>query len=256
MSFLLLFILGLICWFFSTVAAGGGATILIPCIVFILSAEMVAPIISMAALIANPTRVYAFRKNINWQIIYYLLPGSIIGAILGAWSFSKANIQIIQIILGLFLISYVIENTLRKSNYRIKMKLSWFFPLGIIVSFLSGLIGATGPIQNPFMLNYGVTKEDLVGTKAINSLFMQVTKLITYGYFGVFLLEAISYGIAIGCGAMIGIFLARNHLRKINTAQFKRYTLTIMFFCGIVMLYKALPYILVKAGALSTILQY
>ena len=239
MSFFLLFCLGFICWFFSTVAAGGAATILIPFIAFILGVQMVAPVISVAALIANPTRVYAFRKNINWQIIQYLLPGSIIGAILGAWSFSKANTQVIQIILGLFLISYALENTLRSSNYSIKMKLIWFFPLGAFVSFFSGLIGATGPIQNPFMLNYGVTKEYLVGTKSINSLFMQITKLITYCYFGVFTLEAINYGIAIGCGAMIGIFLARNHLKKINTEQFKQYTVTIMFLCGIVMLFKA-----------------
>ena len=60
----------------------------------------------------------------------------------------------------------------------IKMKLKWFFPLGLIVSFLSGLIGATGPIHNPFMINYGITKEYLIGTKAVNSLSMQITKLI------------------------------------------------------------------------------
>ena len=239
MSFLLLFTLGLISWFFSTIAAGGAATILIPFIAFTLGAQIVAPTISMAALIANPTRVYAFRKNINWQIICYLLPGSIIGGILGAWSFSKANIQIIQIILGLFLISYVLENTLKKSNFTIKMKLSWFFPLGVLVSFLSGLIGATGPIQNPFMLNYGITKEYLIGTKALNSLFMQITKLVTYGCLGVFTIEVVRYGAVIGCGAIIGVFLARNHLKKINMEQFRKYTTTIMFFCGIMMLFKA-----------------
>ncbi len=240
MGFLLLFALGFVCWFFSTVAAGGAATILIPFIAFTLGAQMVAPIISVAALVANPTRVYAFRKNINWQIIRYLLPGSIIGAILGAWSFSKANTQIIQIILGLFLISYILENTLRKSAYTIRMKLSWFFPLGVIVSFLSGLIGATGPIQNPFMLNYGVTKEYLVGTKAINSLFMQITKITAYGFFGIFTTEAVIYGAVVGCGAMIGIFLARDYLKKINTEQFMQCTTTIMFLCGVAMLFKAL----------------
>jgi len=119
------------------------------------------------------------------------------------------------------------------------MKLSWFFPLGVVVSFLSGLIGATGPIQNPFMINYGVTKEYLVGTKAINSLFMQITKLITYVYFGVFTIQVVNYGAVIGCGAIIGVFLARNHLKKMNMEQFRKYTATIMFFCGIVMLFKA-----------------
>ena len=157
----------------------------------------------------------------------------------GKWSFSKANIQIIQIILGLFLISYTLENTLKKSNSAIKMKLSWFFPLGVVVSFLSGLIGATGPIQNPFMLNYGITKEYLIGTKALNSLFMQITKLVTYGCLGVFTIEVVRYGAVIGCGAIIGVFLARNHLKKINMEQFRKYTTTIMFFCGIMMLFKA-----------------
>ena len=89
------------------------------------------------------------------------------------------------------------------------------------------------------MLNYGVTKEYLIGTKSINSMFMQIAKLMTYSYFGIFTIEVISYGIAIGCGAIIGIFLARNHLKKINTMQFKQYTISIMFLCGIVMLYKA-----------------
>ena len=119
------------------------------------------------------------------------------------------------------------------------MKLSWFFPLGVLVSFLSGLIGAMGPIQNPFMLNYGITKEYLIGTKAINSLFMQITKLVTYGCLGVFTIEVVSYGAVIGCGAIIGVFLARNHLKKINMEQFRKYTATIMFFCGIMMLFKA-----------------
>ena len=56
MIFLFLFFLGLICWFISTVAAGGAAAILIPIIAFLLGVQMVAPIISVAALITNPTR--------------------------------------------------------------------------------------------------------------------------------------------------------------------------------------------------------
>ena len=236
---LFLFFLGLICWFISTTAAGGAATILIPIIAFLLGVQMVAPIISVAALIANPTRVYVFRKSIDWYVILYLLPGSIIGAIFGAWSFAQTDSQIIQIILGLFLICYALKSKLMKAKSLIKMKLSWFFPLGLTVSFLSGLVGATGPIYNPFMLDYGITKECLIGTKAVNSLIMQITKLISYGFFGVFTIQIGTYGIALGCGAIIGVFLARNHLQNISPTRFKQYGLAIMFFCGVIMLIKA-----------------
>ena len=234
-----LFTLGLVCWFFSTVAAGGAATILIPIITLFLGAQMVAPIISVAAIIANPTRVYAFRKFIDWKVIFYLLPGSIIGAVLGSWSFSRADTQTIQIILGLFLMSFAIENKLKTTKNIIEMKLKWFFPLGLIVSFLSGLIGATGPIHNPFMINYGITKEYLIGTKAVNSLSMQITKLIAYGFFGILTIEILGYGIMIGIGAVIGIYLAKNHLQKIDINQFRYYTTSIMFFCGVIMLVKS-----------------
>jgi uncharacterized protein len=240
MIFLLLFIFGLIAWFFSTVAAGGAATLLIPIITFLIGAQMVAPIISVAALLANPSRAVIFRKNIDWQVITYMLPGSIIGAVIGAWSLTQSNIQIIQILLGLFLITYVLQDRFGKMKLAIKMKLVWFFPLGLIVSFLSGLIGATGPVHNPFMLNYGLEKEHLIGTKAINSLVMQLTKLISYSAFGALSLQIASYGIVLGVGATVGVFLARNHLCKIDTLQFKRYTLALMFISGIVMLYKAL----------------
>ena len=240
MLYLILFISGLIAWFFSTVAAGGAATLLIPVLTFLLGAQMVAPVISVAALIANPSRALMFRQDINWAVIRYLLPGSIIGAIFGAWSLSQINIQIIQIILGIFLITYVLQDRLSKTKLKIRMKLRWFFPLGFCVSFLSGLIGATGPVHNPFMLSYGLVKEKLVGTKAINSLIMQLTKLISYSAFGALSIQSGGYGIVLGLGAVFGVFLARKHLENIEVEQFRQYTLALMFICGVLMLIKAI----------------
>ncbi len=240
MTYLLLFILGLLAWFFSTVAAGGAATLLIPIITFLFGAQMVAPIISIAALFANPSRAYLFRRHIDWQVIIYLLPGSVIGAVIGSWLLTRMNIQFIQILLGLFLISYVLQDKFSKSKLMIKMKRAWFFPLGFSVSLLSGLIGATGPVHNPFMLSYGLQKERLVGTKAINSLVMQLTKLISYGTFGVLSIQIAGYGLILGLGAVFGVFMARKHLENIDPSQFRIYTLTLMFFCGVVMLVKAI----------------
>ena len=46
--------------------------------------------------------------------------------------------------------------------------------------------------------------------------------------------------VAFGIGAVIGIYLAKNHLQKIDIHQFRYYTTTIMFFCGVIMLVKSL----------------
>ncbi|MBL1142326.1 MAG: sulfite exporter TauE/SafE family protein [Proteobacteria bacterium] len=233
---ILFFVSGLLAWFISTVAAGGAATLLIPLITFLLSAQVVAPVISVAALIANPSRAYLFRHHVDWKVIHYMLPGSIIGAVIGAWFLTRMNAQLIQIILGLFLISYVLQDKFSKTSLSIKVKLIWFFPLGFSISFLSGLIGATGPVHNPFMLSYGLEKERLVGTKAINSFIMQLTKLISYSVFGALSIQIVEYGLALGAGAVFGIFLAKKHLENIDTVQFRQYTHLIMLCCGSLML--------------------
>ena len=119
------------------------------------------------------------------------------------------------------------------------MQRPWFFPLGITVSFLSGLVGATGPILNPFMLSYGLEKEQMVATKSLNSLVMQLTKLTTYTVFGALSWQTGIYGILLGSGAVVGVYIAKDHLLNIHLERFRNYTLAIMAISGVLMLVKA-----------------
>ncbi len=242
MIYLLLILCGAVAWFISTIAAGGAATILIPVIGILLGAQYVAPIISLAAICSNPARAWMFREHVDWNVIKFLLPGSLIGAFLGAWSFSFLDPKWMQIVIALFLISYVFQYQFGKSKLTFKMQKLLFFPLGVLISFLSGLIGATGPVLNPFMLNYGLEKEQLVATKSINSLAMQLTKLTTYTIFGVLTFEIALYGILLGAGAIIGVYLARNHLYQVDKDRFRFYTMIMMFVAGILMLLKQINF--------------
>ena len=239
MIYLLLFLSGLVAWTISTAAAGGGATLLLPVIGFFLGAQVVPPIISIASVFANPSRVFFFYQYIDWKVIRHLTSGSILGAILGAWLFTQINIELIQIIIGFFLISYVFQYQFSKTKLQIYMQRRWFFPLGVLVSFLSGLVGATGPILNPFMLSYGLEKEQLVATKSLNSLVMQLSKLTTYTIFGALTWRTGIYGILLGAGGVLGVYIARNHLLNIKMERFRNYTMAIMTISGVLMLVKA-----------------
>ena len=239
MIYLILFLSGTVAWMISTAAAGGAATLLIPVIGFLLGAQLVPPIISIASVVANPSRVFFFYQYIDWKVIRYLMPGSLLGAIFGAWSFTQINVELIQIILGVFLLTYVFQYKFSKTRFHFHMKRPWFFPLGMTVSSLSGLVGATGPILNPFMLSYGTEKEQLVATKSLNSLIMQSTKLTTYTIFGAITWQTGAYGILLGLGAVLGVYIAREHLLSIHLERFRNYTLAIMATSGVLMLAKA-----------------
>jgi uncharacterized membrane protein YfcA len=74
----------------------------------------------------------------------------------------------------------------------------WFFPLELLVGFLSGLIGAMGPIMNTLYLNAGVTKERMIGTKTAISMPMHFVKIGTYSTFGAMTGQSWLFGLAAG----------------------------------------------------------
>src|SRR5690606_24975098 len=136
--FPLLFVLGALAWFLSTMVAGGAASLLLPILLVLLGTQQAAPAIAIAALIANPTRSFVFARFIDWKVIAFLLPGTCIGAVLGAYGFTQLDPQHIKLVVGIFLVSTVFQDKLENSGFRLLQRAGWFFPLGLVVAFISG----------------------------------------------------------------------------------------------------------------------
>lgn len=238
--FFILFTLGTLAWFFSTLVAGGGAVLLLPVLVFILGSQQAAPTIALAALLANPTRAFIFAKFIDWKVILFLLPGTLIGAILGAYSFTQLNTDSIKLVIGIFLITTIFQDKLENAGFKLMKHVIWFLPLGAVVGFISGIVGAIGPVYNPFFISYGLTKEHLVATKAFNSFILQAVKVLAYGGFGALNADILLYGVCIGVGAAVGVVLAKYYLLKMDTALFKKLMYAFMPLLGCVFIYQSI----------------
>jgi hypothetical protein len=234
--YILLFIFGFCAFTLSTIAGGGGALMLVPLVNFFVAKEATAPLVHLGNFIGRPTRIILFWKNIRWDIIRAYLPLACIGAFLGAWLFASLRMEWLQIVIGIFLISTIWQYKWGKKKASFHMKRSYFGPLGFAVCFLSSLIGATGAVLNPFYLNYGVEKEELVATKAANSFFVAIVQLGTYAKFGRLNDELWLYGLAIGLGAAFGNFLGKRLLKKMSNQTFRQLVMVMMAVSGIVMI--------------------
>lgn len=252
---ILTFALGLIAWLFSTVAAGGAATFVLPILGLMVGVEVAIPAVALAAVMSNPMRAFLFWPFVNWPVAKRLIAGSVLGAGLGALGLATLPAHWVQIFLGLFLISTLFQfkvsfkpqpkhappQTTTTHPVHTKppsIKLWYFFPIGAVVAFLSGLVGGTGPVLNPFLMNYGIKKEAIVATKAINSFVMQCVKLIAYGGLGLLSGQALTFGLSLGLGALLGTWLAKRKLLNLSDARFKTYTTALMTFAGGVLLFK------------------
>ena len=118
------------------------------------------------------------------------------------------------------------------------MRLPWFIPVSVAVGIVSGVIGASSLISVPFYLNYGLTKERMLATAAVHSLFIQVTKIAAYGSFGVLNLESVIEGASAGVGAIVAICGTRRWLDSLKEVWFRRLAILLMLVSGLLMLFR------------------
>lgn len=242
--FLGLFLLGTATFTISTISGGGGAMMQIPILNFLVGTAQSAPIINLGAFISRPARIALFWKYINWKVFWYYVPAAMIGALWAAWLFSAVKIYWIQFFVALFLISTFFQYRFGKKERSFEVRLWYFIPLGFIISIIGTFTGGMGPILNPFLMNAGIDKEELIATKAAQSFFLGLSQISGYAFFGLLNSELWWYGIALGLGASLGNYFGKKILLKMSKQSFRKWVIAAMVISGIVILMRTIPELL------------
>ena len=195
--------------------------------------KTIAPVITVASLIASPTRILVSWRLIEWPVVRWYLPGAISGAVVGSWIFTWASSVWLGVIVGLFLISTPFQYHLGIRARSFPMRLPWFIPVSIAVGLISGIVGASSLVSVPFYLNYGLTKERMIATGAVHSLFIQLTKIATYGSLGALTSNSILEGASAGLGALVAICLTQKWLERFQVLWFRRLAILLMLTSGL-----------------------
>lgn len=138
--------------------------------------------------------------------------------------------------MGAFLISTVLQYRFGKVEKSFNMPKLGFVPLGFITAFISTLVGGLGPVLNPFYMNTGLQKEDLIATKTANSFFVGLAQIGSYTFFGVLTANLWIYGFALGLGAVVGNIIGKRFLAGMNIKQFRVMLILLMVISGVVMI--------------------
>lgn len=230
-----LFFAGMIAFIVSTISGGGGALLLIPATSWLLGASAAAPVINLGTFISRPSRLYLFWQDIDWSLTKYYAPSAVIGAWLSALLFSRLDANWIQLLVGMFLISTVFQYKFGKVDKSFTMPKIGFIPLGFLSAFISTLVGGLGPILNPFYMNAGLKKEDLIATKTANSFFVGIAQVGSYTFFGILTAQLWVYGLVLGLGAIVGNIIGKRCLAGMSIKQFRIMLILLMVISGLIM---------------------
>ena len=235
MMWLAVLALGLVAGTLSGIVGFGASIMLMPALMLAFGPQEAVPIMAIAALLANFSRVVVWWREVDWRANAYYCVTAIPAAVLGARTLLILDPRVVEGTLGvLFLLMIPARRWLLAQGLRIK---AWHLLLvGAGIGFLSGMVASTGPINTPFFLAYGLIKGAYLATEAMGSMAIGITKALVFRRFDALPFETVLHGVIVGASLMVGSRLAKGFVLRLDAHQFRVLMDCLLAGAGVVLL--------------------
>jgi uncharacterized protein len=239
LNFLFVLAVGLVAGTISGIVGTGSSIMLMPVLVYQYGPKQAVPIMAIAAIMSNLSRILAWWRDVDWRACAVYSVTGIPAAALGARTLLTLPSHAVDISIGLFLIAMVpARHWLARHEYKLSL---WHVALGgAVIGYLTGIVVSTGPLSVPLFLFYGLSKGAFLATEAASSLGLYVSKSVTFQRFGALTPDVAIQGLIAGSSLMAGAFIAKPLLVKLNADVFRLVMDGIMLMAGASMLVNAI----------------
>lgn len=222
-QFLLLLLGGFLTSILASITGFGGSTLLLPLSVVLVGFDRAVPMLGIASLIGNSSRVWLNRHQISLPITKWFSIGCVPAAIAGGVVFATTPTDFLVRPMGLLLLGIVVWRHIPRQRLN-PIPAEQFTLIGGGFGFLSALVGGVGPFLAPFFLAAGLTRGAYVGTEACTAVILHLTKTATYSGMSVLSLELLGLGCGLGCIMILGSWVGK---RIVDTLSEKFFVATI-----------------------------
>jgi uncharacterized membrane protein YfcA len=238
MSLLLLLVLGFIAGTVGGVIGFGSSIMLMPPLVLMYGPRTAVPIMAITALMTNLARVIVWWRELDWRVVAAYSITAVPAAALGARTLLAIPPRLADGVLGTF---FILMIPARRWMVRagLRVGLGHMAVAGAAVGYATGIVASTGPINTPFFLAYGLSKGAFLGTEALGSLGMYISKAIAFRSFGALTDDVVLQGLIIGVSLMAGSWAAKAIVLRIPPERFVMLMEAVLFASGLTMLVAA-----------------
>lgn len=236
---ILFFVIAFLTIVIGTVAGFGTSTVFLPLALFFLDFKTALVLVAISHISGNIGAITFFRHGIDKRLILLFGAPGVILTILGAYFVAFIPQNLLQIILGVFLLIFSIYS-LKEPDFKVNAELKNTIIGGSISGFLQGLMGIGGPIRGAFLISYGLEKYKYIATLAVIAVVIDLTRIPIY--IADNLLEPQYYFyipplIIIG---ILGSYAGKKIVKRIRQNTFKKIVLIAIAFTSLLLIYKGL----------------
>jgi len=231
--------IGLVAGTLSGIVGFGSSIMLMPVLVIAYGPLAAVPIMAVAAIMANLSRVLVWWREVDWRACAAYSATGIPAAALGARTLLALPPRVVEVALGAFFLAMIPARRWLAAR-ELKLQRRHLALIGLVIGFLTGIVVTTGPISVPVFLAYGLVKGAFLATEAAGSLGIYVAKSAVFRSFGALPWDAIAKGLVIGASLMAGSYLAKRFVLRLPAERFRLLMDGMMAVSGIAMLWAAI----------------
>lgn len=219
--------------------AGYGTGLILPiALAPVIGVANVIPVMAVAMMINNASRVVAFRRDIEWPHVRRLLWLGLPTCLLGAWGYTRLDARWVALLLGVFLLlSMPLRRALQRAHLQLGARAE--VAAGGAFGFIEGGMTGTGVILISLLMAAGVQGAALIATDAVISALMSLAKALLFG--GAARLDAglALAGVLVGLCTAPGAFVARAILARMPQRIHQRIMEAVVVCGGLGFLWRA-----------------
>lgn len=237
----LLFVLGvgLAAGTVSGIVGFGSSIMLMPVLVIVFGPLHAVPIMAIAAILANISRVLIWWREVDWRACGAYSLTAAPAAALGARTLLVLPPALIEGALGVFFLLMIpARRWLAARGFRLRP--AHLLVIGAAIGFLTGIVVTTGPITAPIFAAAGLVKGAFIATEAAGSLAVYLSKTAVFRHFGALPAPVILQGLFAGASLMTGAWIAKRFVLRLHPDRFRLLMDALMLVSGLTMLWTAL----------------
>ena len=220
MDFAFILAVGLVAGTIGGMVGFGASILLMPVLVIVFGPLQAVPIMAIAAIMANLSRIMVWWREVDWRTCAAYAATAVPFAALGAATLLALPARVIEAALGVFFISMIGVRRWMAAR-ELKLGLAHLAAIGVPVGYLTGIAVSTGPLTAPVFLATGLVKGAFLSTEAAASLAVYLAKAAVFRGFGALPLAIVAKGLIVGSTLMAGAFIAKRFVLKIDAARFR-----------------------------------
>jgi uncharacterized membrane protein YfcA len=218
---------------------GSLGMVAVPLLSLVMPARDAAGMMLPLLLVMDAIAIWTYRKDADWRILKIMLPGAMVGTLIGWALWSFVSDAMVLLFIGVITLLFILDALLpiRKKLEGLPPSKPWGTFWGGFAGFTSFISHTGGPPFQIYVLPQRLTPVIYSGTTAFFFAIVNTAKLVPYFFLGQLNVANITYAAILAPLAVVGVMIGVWLVRRISVKRFYQLTYWLVFLLALKLIY-------------------